>query len=159
MHSTTECVSLCTALLRLIIKRTCTDDTASSCAVHAKNLYSYGCTVTATCGGGFAQKGKPAGSFSSESTIDGIFSHYGEGATGKGCHPHSGVKWTFDLPSCQACSLGGFDEGRKWNVTITNVQTFGYPAPSDRTICKSTASEDKSKCLCAYTGPRTPPDE
>lgn len=92
---------------------------------------------------------------SSESTLDGLFAHYGTNASGKGCGGIPGVesKWSFDLPSCQACALGGFDEGRKWNVTITNVHTYGFPEPSDRTMCKEPDLE-ASKCDCAYSGPR-----
>lgn len=112
-------------------------------AFHLRDVYSYGCENTVDIGAGFASAkkgtaGMPPGFFSNESTIDGVYSYYKSNTATRKCHEQSAVthKWEFYQPSCQPCKIGMVGQNMTYNATITNVHSFGYPVPHDRTVCR-----------------------
>lgn len=127
-------------------------------AFHLRDLYGYGCETTADIGAGFASAkkgtaGMPPGYFSNESTIDGVYSYYKANTATRKCHVKSAVthKWEFFQPSCQPCKIGMEGQSMTYNATITNVHSFGYPAPASRDVCMpGLLPEVLPNCGCPY---------
>jgi hypothetical protein len=101
-------------------------------AFHLQELTSYGCWLTLRLEAGFSQLGRPAGTFSNDSTIASAVGHYG-------LHAQVGeVAQNLTMPACEVCGHRSGNQNTIFNLLFVKTKhvTAMQTGPTTRSRCQ-----------------------